>query len=45
MAEKEIKATPESYVTSKLSPIILSESHHVQISFAGLHVVPLTGNV
>ena len=38
MAEKEIKATPESYVTSKLSPIILSESQHVQISFAGRQV-------
>ena len=38
MAEKEIKATPESYVTSTLSPIILSESQHVQISFAGRQV-------
>lgn len=34
----EIKATPESYVTSKLSPIILSESQHVQISFEGKQV-------
>ena len=34
----EIKATPESYVTSKLSPIVLSESQHVQISFEGRQV-------
>lgn len=38
MAEKIIKATPESYVTSKLTPIILSEGQHVQISFAGRQV-------
>jgi len=34
----EIKATPESYRTSLLSPIILSESQHVQISFEGKQV-------
>lgn len=34
----EIKATPESYVTSRLSPIVLSESQHVQISFEGRQV-------
>ena len=34
----EITATPESYVTSKLTPIILSEGQHVQISFEGRQV-------
>lgn len=34
----EIKAIPESHVTSRLSPIILSESQHVQISFEGKQV-------
>lgn len=34
----EIKATPESFVTSTLSPIILSKGQHVQISFEGRQV-------
>jgi hypothetical protein len=38
MGNNEIKAVPESYVTSTLSPIILSESQHVQIRFEGRQV-------
>ena len=38
MADKEIKATPESYYTSTLTPVILSESQHVQLSFEGKQV-------
>lgn len=37
MAEEEIKATPESYVTSTLSPIILSEGRHVLIGNFSIH--------
>jgi len=35
---QEIKATPESYHTSKLSPIILEEGKYVQTSFVGKQV-------
>ncbi len=38
MLDHEIKATPESYYTSTLSPIVLSETEHVQVSFAGKQV-------
>lgn len=34
----EIKATPESYYTSKLSPIIIEEGKYVQTSFVGKQV-------
>ena len=34
----EITATPESYVTSTLTPIILSEGQYVQVSFEGRQV-------
>ena len=35
---QEIKAIPESYYTSTLSPIILEEGKHVQTSFIGKQV-------
>ena len=35
---KEIRATPTSYSTSNITPIILSESPRVQVSFEGLQV-------
>jgi protein subunit release factor B len=38
MAQHEIKAVPDSYYTSKLTPIVLSEGQHVQISFEGKQV-------
>lgn len=38
MPDREIKAIPESYFTSTLTPIILSESQHVQLSFIGKQV-------
>ena len=34
----EITVTPESYRTSQITPIVLSESERVQISFEGLQV-------
>lgn len=37
-AVKEIKASPESYYTSTLSPIILEDGKHVQTSFVGKQV-------
>ena len=36
--KKVISAVPESYRTSDLTPIILSETEHVQISFCGKQV-------
>ena len=38
MINNEIIATPESYYTSTLSPVVLSESEHIQVSFAGKQV-------
>lgn len=38
MPDNEIIATPESFYTSTLSPIILSETEHVQVSFDGRQV-------
>lgn len=34
----EITVTPESYRTSQITPIVLSESERVQVAFEGLHV-------
>lgn len=36
--KKQITATPSSYYTSSLTPIILEEGKHVQISFEGMQV-------
>ena len=36
--KKEITATPASYYTSSLTPIILEEGKHVQVSFEGMQV-------
>ena len=38
MPNNEIVATPESFFTSTLTPIILSETEHIQVSFAGRQV-------
>ena len=36
--KKQITATPASYYTSSLTPIILEEGKHVQVSFEGMQV-------
>ena len=36
--KKEITATPASYYTSSLTPIVLEEGKHVQVSFEGMQV-------
>lgn len=37
-SEKKITATPASYYTSCLTPIVLEEGKHVQVSFEGMQV-------
>ena len=36
--DNEIKATPKSFVTSELTPIILQETPNVRICFKGFQV-------